>query len=284
MAFSKRAATVAAVILLQSVMTHSSAGDFSPGDVFRDCPECPELVVVPAGSFMMGAPPSEEGSTDSERPQHVVTISRPFAAGRYEVTFAQWDACVDAGGCGGVVLDDKAWGRDRRPAVGVRWEQAQSYLQWLSETTGERYRLLSEAEWEYVARAGSTTAYSWGDGIGCRQASFGRDTYSGYQCGSFWGTLPVGSFDANQFGLYDVHGNLWELVQDCWHETYEGAPGDGSAWEDGECEYRVLRGGAWTNNAKYLRSAIRISYSPDFAYDNYGFRVHRTLVEQEAGE
>ena len=280
----KKAASVMAAALLLTVVTHSHGENFSPGDVFRDCPECPELVIVPAGSFMMGAPATEEGSSESERPVHQVQIPGPFAVGIYEVTFAEWDACVAAGGCGGIQLDDRAWGRDRRPAVGVRWEQAQSYVEWLSGRTGEHYRLLSEAEWEYVARAGSTTAYSWGDGIGCRQASFGRDTYSGYRCGAFWGTVPVGSFAANQFGLHDVHGNVWELVQDCWNENYEGAPGDGSAWESGDCAYRVMRGGAWSNNSKYLRSATRIAYSPDFQYDYYGFRVHRTLAEQEAGE
>ena len=280
----KKAASVAAAALLLMVVTHSHGENFSPGNVFRDCPECPELVVVPAGSFMMGAPVTEEGSSESERPVHPVQIPGPFAVGIYEVTFAEWDACLAAGGCGGVQLDDRAWGRDRRPAVGVRWEQAQSYVKWLSEKTGESYRLLSEAEWEYVARASSTTTYNWGDGIGCRQASFGRDTYSGYQCGAFWGTVPVGSFAANQFGLYDVHGNVWELVQDCWNENYEGAPDDGSAWESGDCDYRVMRGGAWSNNAKYLRSATRIAYSPDFQYDYYGFRVHRALVEQQAGD
>ena len=284
MTCTKRAAIVAAALLLPAVMMHGHAGDFSPGDVFRDCPECPELVVVPAGSFMMGAPATEEGSSDSERPVHPVRIPRPFAVGIYEVTFAEWDACLAAGGCGGIQLDDRAWGRDRRPAVGVHWKQAQSYVEWLSGRTGEQYRLLSEAEWEYVARAGSTTAYTWGDGIGCRQASYGRDTYSGFQCGAFWGTMPAGSFAANQFGLYDVHGNLWELVQDCWNENYEGAPADGSAWESGDCAYRVMRGGAWTNNSTFLRSATRIAHSPDFEYDYYGFRVHRTLVEQQAGE
>ena len=213
-----------------------------PGKVFRDCPECPEMVVVPAGSFTMGSPSSEKGRYDGEGPQHRVTIPEPFAVGKYEVTFAEWDACVAAGGCYGHRLYDPGWGRGQRPVIVVSWEDAKAYVGWLSRKTGERYRLLSEAEWEYAARAGTRTRYHWGHSIGRNQANCDG-------CGSRWDdekTAPVGSFPANGFGLHDVHGNVWEWVEDCWHGSYAGAPTDGRAWATGgDCERRVLRGGSW---------------------------------------
>ena len=210
------------------------------GAVFRDCPECPEMVVVPAGEFMMGSPPSEEGRGDDEGPVHRVTIAEPFAVGKYEVTFDEWDACVSGGGCGGHRPDSKD--RGRQPVAEVSWEDAQAYVAWLSRKTGEAYRLLSEAEWEYAARAGTTTRYHWGDDIGRNRANCYDDS-----CGDSWDyTAPVGSFAANAFGLHDVHGNVWEWVEDCWNGNYAGAPSDGSAWESGNCDGRVLRGGSWS--------------------------------------
>ena len=234
------------------------------GEVFRDCPTCPELVVVPAGSFVMGS--------QLYWRQHQVTIPQPFAVGVYEVTFGEWDACVSGGGCG-YRPRDGGRGRGRRPVMNVNWEDAQAYVGWLSEQTGKRYRLLSEAEWEYVARAGTTTEYWWGDEIGRNRANCNG-------CGSQWDderTAPVGSFQPNGFGLYDVHGNVWEWVQDCWNRGYAGAPRDGRAWETGDCSRRVLRGGSWYYEPRYLRSANRIRNTADYRFNSSGFRIARSL-------
>ena len=246
----------------------------SPGTKFRDCPECPELVVVPSGSFEMGSPSSEYGRRDNEGPVHRVRIGRSFAVGVYEVTFGEWDACMSGGGCGGYRPSDESWGRGRRPVINVSWEDAKAYVGWLSRKTGEEYRLLSESEWEYVARAGTRTAYWWGDGIGRNRANCEG-------CGSRWDdeqTAPVGSFSANGFGLYDVHGNVWELVEDCRNGSYAGAPVDGSAWESGECGRRVLRGGSWVDVPRGLRSAYRVGVTSGNRGINGGFRVARTLT------
>ena len=204
----------------------------SPGEIFQDCDECPKMVVVPSGSFRMGSPARERGPSD-ERPLHRVRIDYQFAVGVYEVTFAEWYACVDGGGCGSYVPDipDDSWDRKNRPVINVSWDDAQSYVRWLSARTGKSYRLLSEAEWEYVARAGTETAYSWGDSIGVNRANC-------YGCGSAWDreqTAPVGSFTANTWGVYDMHGNVLEWVLDCPNESYKGAPTDGSAWTSGNC-------------------------------------------------
>ena len=244
------------------------------GDVFRDCADCPEMVVVPSGSFMMGSPPSKEGRWDEEGPVHRVMIGARFAVGVYEVTFEEWDACVSAGGCGGYRPDDEGWGRGRRPVIRVSWEDAQAYVDWLSGETGEAYRLLSEAEWEYVARAGTTTRYHWGDALG-------RNLANCDGCGSRWDdelTSPVGSFGANAFGLHDVHGNVWEWVEDCWNDSYAGAPRDGSAWMSGYCSSHVLRGGSWSS----IRgtSARRTKFWNDAGdrFTHVGFRVARMVT------
>ena len=245
-------------------------GVLEAGDVFRDCDACPEMVVVPAGSYMMG---SEEGSSDEE-PVHRVTIAQPFAVGKYEVTFAEWEACVAGGGCNGYRPQDVGWGRGRRPVINVSWNDAQAYVQWLSKKTGETYRLLSEAEWEYVARAGTTTRYTWGDEIGQNRANCDG-------CGSRWDneqTAPVGRFAANAFGLHDVHGNVWEWTGDCGNGSYAGAPSDGSAWQSGECSRRVLRGGSWFDAPRDLRSAFRYWDSAGLRVDVVGFRLARTLT------
>ncbi len=262
-----------------------------PGRVFRDCPECPEMVVVPAGSFMMGSPSSEEGRDDDEGPQHRVTIPAPFAVGKYEVTFAEWDACVAAGGCNGYRPDDQGWGRGRRPVINVSWDDAKAYVRWLSRKTGERYRLLSEAEWEYAARAGTRTSRYWGDDVGaqCDHAN-GYDRTAKAEFDYDWEPEPapcrdgsihaarVGSYGENGFGLSDMLGNVWEWVEDCWHDSYAGAPTAGSAWvSGGDCEKRVLRGGSWLN-PWVLRSAGRNEASTEVRGDLVGFRVSRTLT------
>ena len=236
-----------------------------PGEVFRDCGECPEMVVIPAGEFMMGSPDSEPGRDADEGPLRRVRIGYPLAVGKFEVTFAEWDACVSAGGCNHRP-NDGGWGRGSRPVVDVNWGDAQAYVKWLSRTTGQRYRLLSESEWEYAARAGTTTPFHTGSRITTAQANF-----SGNQ------TVPVGRFGANLFGLHDMHGNVWEWVEDCWNRSYAGAPSDGSAWRSGECSRRVLRGGSWGNNPTDLRSAFRGRVGTGDRGNNGGFRVARTL-------
>ena len=250
---------------------------FRVGRTFRDDlrsgGEGPEMVVVPAGSFRMGCV-SGQGCYFNEYPVHRVTISAPFAVGVHEVTFAEWDTCVAAGGCGRYRSDDAGWGRGRRPVVNVSWKDAQAYVAWLTRESGGQYRLLSEAEWEYVARAGSETAYHWGDKIGRNRADCDG-------CGSRWDnerTAPVGSFRANGFGLHDVHGNVWEWVQDCWNDSYAGAPADGSAWEQGNCAARVGRGGSCYDFPRNLRSANRSRYSTGIRHYGFGFRVARSLT------
>ena len=246
----------------------------SPGTRFLDCPYCPVLVVVPPGRFMMGSPSSEPGRYDHEGPVHEVAIARPFAVGVYEVTFEEWDACVSGGGCGGYRPDDRGWGRGRRPVINVSWDDAQAYVRWLSGRTGKAYRLLSESEWEYVARAGTATRYWWGDDVGRGRANCA-------ECGTRWDgerTAPVGTFAASPFGLHDVHGNVFEWVADCWNGRYAGAPGDGSAWESGRCGRRVLRGGAWSGDPRYLRCAFRSRNATGNRNYIVGFRVARTLA------
>ena len=237
------------------------------------------MVVVPSGSFLMGAPESEEGSEDDERPVHAVAV-QSFAAGVYEVTFAEWDACVAGGGCGGLRPSDEGWGRGRRPVIYVSWQEAQLYVHWLSSRAGHRYRLLSESEWEYAARAGTTGPFHTGGTISTKQANYdGNYVYGGGVRGvNRVRTVPVGSFSPNAFGLYDVHGNVWEWVQDCWNGGYQGAPSDGGAWESGDCSNRVLRGGAWNGYPWFLRSAYRDGLNSGYRLNFVGFRVARTLT------
>ena len=255
--------------------------NFPPGEKLRDCAECPEMVIVPAGSFTMGSPKSEEGHDDHQGPQRPVTIGQPFAVGKYEVTFAEWGACVSAGGCVGRRLLDESWSQGHRPMIHVSWDDTQSYLAWLSRKTGKRYRLLTEAEWEYAARAGTTGPFHFGTTISTDQANYaGGYTYgSGRKGVNREETVPVGSFPANRFGLHDMHGNVWEWLEDCRHDSYEGAPSDGSAWTTGgDCGSRVLRGGSWYSEPRDLRSAFRIWAETGFSNHDVGFRVARTLA------
>ena len=247
---------------------------YKAGDIIQDCPECPQMVYIPAGSFRMGD--IQGGGDSDEKPVHRVSV-KAFLMSATEVTFAQWDACVAAGGCddsgprsaGG----DNGWGRGSRPVIEVSWEDAQQYVKWISAKTGEQYRLPSEAEWEYAARAGSETKYSWGNSIGNNKANCDG-------CGSRWDdskTAPVASFAANAFGLYDMHGNVWEWTQDCWNGSYKGAPSDGTAWLSGDCGRRVLRGGSWYLFPNNLRSAYRFRSTAGYRVNNNGFRLARTL-------
>ena len=231
----------------------------SPGESIRECTRCPEMVVLSEGNFVMGSPLSEEGRHDPEGPQRTVRIGYLLAVGKYEVTFAEWDACAAGGGCGGYRPDDEGWGRGARPVIAVSWDDAQAYVSWLRRETGEAYRLLTEAEWEYAARAGTTAPFHTGATISTDQANYiGDYTYGSGRRGVYREmTVPVGSFAANAFGLHDVHGNVWEWVEDCWNASYAGAPADGRAWTSGDCSYRVLRGGSWLNGPWNLRSANR---------------------------
>ena len=240
----------------------------APGRLFRDCAQCPQMVVVPAGSFMMG---SKEFS--DEGPPHRVTIAEAFAVGVHETTFAEWDACRRAGGCTHGP-NDGGWGRETRPVIDVSWEDAQQYVRWLSRTTGKRYRLPSESEWEYAARAGTATRYWWGDSPGGGRANC-RGCWRGWNDD---GTMPVGSFVANPFGLHDVHGNVWEWVEDCWRGSHAKAPGDGGArTRGGECGSRVLRGGSWIYTMRGVRAAVRFGAYPGIRSDDVGFRVARVM-------
>jgi len=246
------------------------------GQFFKDCPECPEMVIAPAGSFTMGSPKTEPEHRNNEEPQHKVTFAKPFAVGRFAVTFAEWDACANDGGCGGYLPKDEGWGRADRPVINVSWDDAKSYVEWLSKKTGRRYRLLSEAEREYVTRAGKQSPFWWGASISPEQANYdGNYTYNGGRSGKYRGqTLPVKSFDPNPWGLYQVHGNVFDWVEDCYHDNYNGAPGDGSAWITGVCTYRVLRGGSWYINPQFLRAAYRNSNGiPQIRDYGRGFRV-----------
>jgi formylglycine-generating enzyme required for sulfatase activity len=251
------------------------------GESFKDCPECPEMVVVPAGSFVMGSPESEPDRFESEGPQHKVTIAKPFAVGKFAVTFAEWDGCVADGGCGGHEPGDEGWGRGNRPVINVSWDHAQAYVAWIKKKTGKEYRLLSEAEREYVTRAGTTTPFWWGSSIAPEQANYdGHYTYvGGGQKGEYRGkTVPVQSFQPNPWGLYQVHGNVDEWTGDCWNDHYNGAPADGSAWTAGNCSWRVLRGGFYANFPQPLRSAARNADAAINDLNIYGFRVARTLT------
>ena len=239
-----------------------------PKDTFKDCADCPEMVVIPAGDFTMG---SDEYS--DEKPVHKVTIAKPLTVSKFEVTFANWDTCVIAGGCKHLP-DDGSWGRGERPVINISWNDiTNEYLPWLSRTTSKDYRLLTEAEWEYAARAGSRAKYTWGDEIDMNRANCDG-------CGSRWDnkqTALVGSFQANAFGLHDMHGNVWEWVEDCWHDNYKGVPADGSSWTAEECKARVLRGGSWVNYAVGLRSAVRRVSAPVNRSNLTGFRLARTF-------
>jgi formylglycine-generating enzyme required for sulfatase activity len=245
---------------------------------FKDCLDCPIMVMVPAGTFTQGSPAGEPQSFDNERPQRQVNVPA-FAIGQTAVTFAQWDVCVDEGGCSHIP-DDNLWGRGNRPVINVSKQDAQEFANWLSDKTGRDYRLPSESEWEYATRAGTTDRFNTGNCITADQANFvGEFPAQDCPVGIYREqTLPVESFAPNAFGLYDTHGNVWEVVQDCWNENYDEAPTDGSAWLSGDCGSAIVRGGAWNFSGLYLRSAFRYLFL-ESGYRNVstGFRVARSV-------
>ena len=247
----------------ENAAPENMAAKLPPAQTLRDCDECPEMVVVPVGTFQMGS----NNADSDEKPVHQVSI-RSFAVGRYEVTFEQWDACVAAGGCSHKP-EDRNWGRGKRPVIHVNWYDVQEYVKWLSRRTGKSYRLLSEAEWEYAALGGA------------RSQVFGKGNANANcdGCGSRWDnkqTAPVGSFQPNGFGLHDTLGNVWEWTQDCWKWGYLDAPADGSAGTSGNCFRRVLRGGSWFVRPRDLRSANRDRLGTTIRGEDVGFRVSRT--------
>jgi formylglycine-generating enzyme required for sulfatase activity len=282
-----------------------------PGSLFQDCADCPRMVVVPAGEFSMGSPAAEAGRGVDEGPQRQVAIAQPFALGRGEVTVAEFRRFVEeagyrteaerdarAQGCSGFIYEAggqpvTSWRNpglaqaDSHPVLCVSWNDARAYAQWLSKKTGKRYRLPTEAEWEYAARAGTASSRYWGDDPvqACKYANvadqsriqtwgFGQK----HECtdGHYF-TAPAGGYAPNRFGLYDMLGNVWEWTEDCWNASYAGAPADGTAWTTGDCAQRVLRGGSWSTVPRFARSAARHKNPADYRDNLTGFRLARTL-------
>lgn len=250
---------------------------FRPGSSFADCVgACPEMVVIPPGSFTMGSTAEERKALGvvpmfdrMETPRHRVTIGYRFAVARTATTFEQWDACLADGGCGGYRPDDGGWGRGRRPVINVDFTHAQAYVAWLSAKTGQPYRLLSEAEWEYAARAGTTGWFYYGNAVTPENTAYEKHTD---------GPAPVGSYPPNPFGLYDMSGNTAQWVQDCYHNGFDGAPADGSPWlKDADCAVRNVRGGSWDMSAWTVRAAQRIGDPILTKNTHLGFRVARDL-------
>ncbi len=282
---------VSGVVAIAGLAAATPLGAQQTGETFRDrdvdgseCVVCPEMVVIPAGSFRMGD--LDGGGDSDEKPVHRVTIPNKFAVGKFEVTFSQWDACVATGGCNDHSPDDRGFGRGNRPVFNVNWDDAKAYVRWLSRKTGKEYRLPSESEWEYMARAGGTSKYPFGDsesslceyGNGADRGA--RFSWKNESCSDGYGrgTAPVGSFKPNNFGVYDTVGNTFEFVEDCWHGGYAGAPEDGSAWTGGgDCSMRVLRGGSAINEPRNLRSANRYRNSTGIRNYSSGFRIARNL-------
>ena len=266
--------------------------ELEPGDRFRDCEVAPEMIVIPAGSYMMGAPDTEATSLPTQVPRHEVRIGKPFAVGVYEVTFDEWDACARTGGCGGKIPSDIGQGRGRNPVFNVNHRELQPYLDWLSEKTGRRYRLPSEAEWEYVARAGvADNRLPVEEGDLCKHANLFDKTlvWTFRTLGTRFGETPVpcfdrhlivasvGTFRPNAFGVYDMLGNVAEWTEDCYHPDHESAPGDGNPRKFPGCEHFVSRGGSWFHGMRALPLSFRSSRHVTSEYSSLGFRVARDL-------
>jgi formylglycine-generating enzyme required for sulfatase activity len=258
-------------------LTVDEERSLKPKDAFQECDDCPAMVVVPPGEFLMGSPETEESRDAGEGPQHRVTIAKPFAVGKFELTFAEWDVCVAVGQCKHKP-GDEGWGRGKRPVINVSWDDiTREYLPWLQRKTGKAYRLLTDPEWEYAARAGTKTPFATGATISTIQANYdGTTAYGNGKKGLYrQRTVEVGVFAASPFGLNDMHGNVWEWVQECY--GYSGPSTDGAAVTFGDCTRRILRGGSWSSAPQDLRSASRDKITPDTRNRYIGFRVARTL-------
>jgi formylglycine-generating enzyme required for sulfatase activity len=252
------------------VLPDAAERALAPGQEFRECAkDCPTMVVVPAGSFVIGSRDAERGRRRNEAPQQQIDIARQFAAAKYPVTFAEWDACTAVGGCPKAL--DSGFGRGLKPVINVTWEEATQYVTWLSQMTGRNYRLLTEAEYEFAARAGTATAFPWGDDlvagkancVGCNQMAPAP--------------TPVGQFSANAFGVFDMHGNVGQWVEDCYFDSLAGIPLDGKARTANDCERHVVRGAGWDSGPAAIRSAARSFGTLPRRDFNIGFRVGRTL-------
>lgn len=262
--------------IAQGTITYPAEGKEAPapstakpaeakGGESRDCPQCPVMISLNPGAFTMGSSTSDP----AERPPHHVNVGHAFAIGKYEVTVEQWNACADANACPRIATNPAD--AKTAPARDISWDDAQQYVGWLSKTTGKTYRLPTEAEWEYAARGGTSTAFWWGDRMSKGNANC-KD------CGDPWSDAApanVGSFAANPFGLHDMNGSVWEWVADCWHSSYKNAPTDGRAWEEPACTARVIRGGSWREGASYMVSSTRFKYSTSVRQSQNGFRVVR---------
>ncbi len=237
------------------------------GSEIKDCPACPTLISLSAGSFTMGS----NSSDPSEKPAHHVTLGAPFAIGKYEVTVEQWNACAEAGACQRIAQGPSS--NPKAPMRDVSWDDARQYVKWLSTTSGKTYRLPTEAEWEYAARGGTATRYWWGDQMATGKANC-------KECGQPWridGPADAGSFAANPYGVHDMNGSVWEWVGDCWHNSFKDAPGDGRVWDQPNCSVRVIRGGSWRESAPYMVSSTRFKYDASVRHSQNGFRVARSL-------
>lgn len=267
---------VAGLVLAAGLLASAPAGaqaPSAPGSVFRDCPDCPELVVIPEGRFLMGSPAG--AGTENERPQHAVTIAKRFALGRFPITRHEFALFVRATG----YRVTTAWRdpgfdqTDRDPVVEIGWLDAEAYVHWLADRTRQDYRLPSEAEWEYAARAGRQAEYWWGDDAALAPAYANLEG----EDDGFANTAPVDSFKPNPFGLFDMAGNTWQWTADCYNDDYRGAPSDGTAWLTGDCGKRMVRGGSWYDPRSALRAANRTANLIADHDANVGFRIARSL-------
>jgi formylglycine-generating enzyme required for sulfatase activity len=297
---SEAAAKVRAITIEIGPLGRRTTPKYFPGEGktswFSDVLEGPEMVLFPPGKFLMGSPPDQEGRWEThEGPQHEVLIHEPFAMGRFAVTVAEFTAFIEATDYPmppGLYTYEGSWAlrtnrsfRDpgfrqtaRHPVVGVNWDDAKAYIAWLIEKTGQQYRLPSEAEWEYAARAGTTTAFWWGDFISTAQANYNGQPYGTGTRGEYrGGTVPVDNFEPNPWGLYQMPGNVSEWCEDCWNDTHRGATSNPAPRLTGECTHRVLRGGSWVNSPRNLRSANRIKSNAKHRDFNVGFRAVRSI-------
>ena len=275
-------------LITLAIAVTAACAEPNNGKEFRDCETCPVMVRVAAGEYTMGSPVAERNRDDDEGPAHEVTIGRDIAVGKFETTWSEWQACGDDGVCqapfGHSMPEGSGWGKGQRPVINVSWDDVQLYLSWISEKTGQTYRLPTEAEWEYAARAGTQTRYRYGDEAEtiCRVGN-GADLATNFnnpnKCydGTGRKTAVVGSYEANAFGVFDTIGNVWEWTEDCWNSDYNNAPTGGEARLTGDCTQRTIRGGSWGSYPHMLRFATRQGLQRSYRGHEVGFRVVRVV-------